>query len=86
MFAMNRCTNLSAGSGQSAIVELRGAHVTVTGNRIDAAVEHETQQPPLRIAAHEALSAVGNIVKNWPEISAGSEVPPDFGLFNNIRP
>ena len=82
MFAMNRCVNLSPRDGQDPAVQLAGAHVTVTGNRVAAA----TRQESLNVLASVGVSAVGNIVSSPPQISAGSQMPQPFEKFNNIRP
>ncbi|MFJ9406927.1 DUF6519 domain-containing protein [Streptomyces sp. NPDC101393] len=82
MFAMNRCVNLSPRAGKDAAVQLAGAHVTVTGNRVAAA----TRQVSLEVFAPAGVSAVGNIVSSPPQISAGSQMPQPFETFNNIWP
>lgn len=81
MFAMNRCVNLASRIPERvATVQLNGAFVTITGNRIEGAAEQSSLKVSARI-----LSAVGNIVRFEPEISvSSSEVPAPFESFNNV--
>lgn len=78
MFSLNRCVNLGDDDGPT--VQLIGSYLTVTGNR----VQTRFRAASLRLDAHIALSAVGNMTTYRENITTTPqiEVPQPYPTYN----
>ena len=78
MFAANRCRLLDSDASKTAVVELNGSTLAVTGNRVRA----HGGAPSLVLNAATALTAVGNVTTSGADIAGVPPVPAPYNKFN----